>query len=82
MSEGGEDVRRVQEYLPPHSEHLIDWFHITMQGNRVAAADQGLGGGAAGNRCGRIQTSGQAVESLPPSTQRIARILRLVLEYF
>jgi hypothetical protein len=31
MSGGGEDVRRVQEYLHPFSEHLIDWFHITMR---------------------------------------------------
>ena len=31
MSDGGEDVRRVQEYLHPNSEHLIDWFHITMR---------------------------------------------------
>jgi hypothetical protein len=36
-SDGGEDVRRVQEYLQPHSEHLIDWFHITM---RVAVLQQ------------------------------------------
>ena len=28
MSDGGEDVRRVQEYLHPNSEHVIDWFHI------------------------------------------------------
>ena len=31
MSDGGEDVRRVQQYLHPFSEHLIDWFHITMR---------------------------------------------------
>jgi hypothetical protein len=31
MSDDGENVRRVQEYLQPHSEHLIDWFHITMR---------------------------------------------------
>jgi hypothetical protein len=31
MSDGGENVRRMQEYLHPHSEHLIDWFHITMR---------------------------------------------------
>jgi hypothetical protein len=31
MSDGGENVRRVQEYLQPFSEHLIDWFHITMR---------------------------------------------------
>ena len=31
MSDGGENVRRVQEYLHPFSEHLIDWFHIIME---------------------------------------------------
>lgn len=31
MSDGGENVSRVQEYLHPFSEHLIDWFHITMR---------------------------------------------------
>ncbi len=31
MSDGGEDVRRVQQYLHPFGEHLIDWFHITMR---------------------------------------------------
>jgi hypothetical protein len=31
MTDGGENVRRVQEYLHPFSEHLIDWFHIAMR---------------------------------------------------
>ena len=31
LSDGGETVRRLQEYLHPSSEHLIDWFHITMR---------------------------------------------------
>jgi hypothetical protein len=31
MSDGGEDVRRIQEYMQPGSEHWIDWFHITMR---------------------------------------------------
>jgi len=31
MSDGGEDVRQVQEYLHPTGEHIIDWFHITMR---------------------------------------------------
>ena len=31
MSDGGEDVRQVQTYLHPESEHWIDWFHITMR---------------------------------------------------
>ena len=24
----GEDIRQVREYLHPHSEHVIDWFHF------------------------------------------------------
>ena len=31
MSDGGDDVRRVQAHLHPGSEHWIDWFHITMR---------------------------------------------------
>jgi hypothetical protein len=31
LSDGGEDIRQVWEYLHPNSEHVIDWFHITMR---------------------------------------------------
>src|SRR5258708_13256705 len=31
MSDGGQNVRRVQDYLHPQSEHLIVWFHIAMR---------------------------------------------------
>ena len=31
LSDGAEDVRQLQEYLQPFSEHFIDWFHITMR---------------------------------------------------
>jgi hypothetical protein len=31
LSDGGDTVRRLQEYLHPSTEHLIDWFHITMR---------------------------------------------------
>jgi hypothetical protein len=31
LSDGGEDVRQVQEYVHPNSEHVIDWFPITMR---------------------------------------------------
>ena len=31
LSDGGEDVRQAREYLHPNSEHVIDWFHITMR---------------------------------------------------
>jgi hypothetical protein len=31
LSDGGEDIRQVGEYLHPNSDHVIDWFHITMR---------------------------------------------------
>ena len=31
LSDGGEDIRQVREYLHPNSEHVIDWFHMTMR---------------------------------------------------
>lgn len=31
LSDGGDSVRRLQEYLHPTSEHWLDWFHITMR---------------------------------------------------
>jgi len=40
MSDGGEDVGRVQAYLHPNSEHLIDWFHITMRLTVLQQADE------------------------------------------
>jgi hypothetical protein len=46
MSDGGENVRRVQEYLHPFSEHLIDWFHIILESAalwKVDAIEAGSG---------------------------------------
>lgn len=31
LSDGGDTVRELQLYLNPQAEHLLDWFHITMQ---------------------------------------------------
>lgn len=31
LSDGGDTVRDLQLYMNPHSEHLLDWFHITMR---------------------------------------------------
>jgi hypothetical protein len=31
LSDGGDSVRNLQEYLHPASEHWLDWFQITMR---------------------------------------------------
>jgi hypothetical protein len=31
LSDGGDTMRDLQAYLSPESEHLLDWFHITMR---------------------------------------------------
>jgi len=31
LSDGGDSVRGLQEYLHPASEHWLDWFHVTMR---------------------------------------------------
>jgi hypothetical protein len=31
QSDGGDDVRDLQLYLCPESEHYLDWFHVTMR---------------------------------------------------
>ncbi|MCO5195634.1 MAG: ISKra4 family transposase [Anaerolineae bacterium] len=31
LSDGGDTVRDLQFYLSPWSEHVLDWFHITMK---------------------------------------------------
>ena len=31
FSDGGDTVRRLPEYLNPDSEHILDWFHLTMK---------------------------------------------------
>jgi hypothetical protein len=31
LSDGGDTVRDLQQNIAPYSEHLLDWFHITMR---------------------------------------------------
>ncbi len=31
LSDGEESLRQLQCYLRPHLQHLLDWFHLTMQ---------------------------------------------------
>ena len=61
MSDGGEDVRKVQEYLHPNGEHLIDWSHITMritvlqQQTKALLAERPEEGAAASKQIGSIK---------------------------
>ena len=31
LTDGGEEVRALTEFVTPESEHVLDWFHITMR---------------------------------------------------
>src|SRR3954447_23227661 len=37
LTDGGEEIRALTELLTPESEHVLDWFHITM---RVTVLEQ------------------------------------------
>ena len=41
FSDGGDTVRRLPQYLNPNSEHILDWFHITM---KITVLQQCAGG--------------------------------------
>lgn len=50
LSDGGDTVRNLQAYLHPSSEHVLDWFHVTMrltvmkqQTKAIVADDEVLG---------------------------------------
>ena len=59
MSDGGEDVRQVQEYLHPNSEHLIDWFHITMRLTVLQQQTKALQDRAARDRRRGVEADGE-----------------------
>jgi hypothetical protein len=42
LSDGGDTVRELQNYLSPESEHLLDWFHITMRLTVMGQMLQGM----------------------------------------
>jgi hypothetical protein len=42
FSDGGDTVRQMQEYLNPDSEHILDWFHITMRITVLKQCARGL----------------------------------------
>ena len=42
LSDGEESLRQLQCYLRPHSQHLLDWFHLTMQLTGLGQSLKGL----------------------------------------
>lgn len=42
LSDGGDTVRELQFYLSPQSEHVLDWFHITMRITLMRQMAKGL----------------------------------------
>ena len=42
LSDGEESLRQLQCYLRPHSQHLLDWFHLTMQLTSLGQSLKGL----------------------------------------
>jgi hypothetical protein len=42
LSDGGDDVRHVQQYLNPAAEYWLDWFHITMRITGMKQMAKGL----------------------------------------
>ena len=44
LSDGGDTVRKLQMWLSPQSEHLLDWFHVTMRLTVMGQLRKGMNG--------------------------------------
>jgi hypothetical protein len=44
LSDGGDTVRKLQMWLSPQSEHVLDWFHVTMRLTVMGQMRKGLQG--------------------------------------
>src|SRR5215510_16006832 len=42
LSDGGDTVRNLPEFLIPESEHWLDWFHITLRLTGIGQMIKGL----------------------------------------
>jgi hypothetical protein len=42
LSDGGDTVRKLQLYLNPQAEHLLDWFHLAMRLTVLQQTAKGL----------------------------------------
>jgi hypothetical protein len=46
ISDGGDTVRELPAFLHPHSEHILDWFHIAMRIGQLLQTARGFRGAA------------------------------------
>jgi hypothetical protein len=44
LSDGGDTVRELPALLHPHSEHILDWFHIAMRVEQLSQMARGFRG--------------------------------------
>jgi hypothetical protein len=44
LSDGGDTVRELPAYPHPHSEHILDWFHIGMRVEQLSQTARGFRG--------------------------------------
>ncbi len=64
LTDGGEELRALTEFVTPESEHVLDWFHITM---RITVLSQYARGVA--------QHDDAAGKSLLTELERVKRLL-------
>ncbi|RJT16856.1 ISKra4 family transposase, partial [Mesorhizobium waimense] len=50
ITDGGEEVRSLAEMIGPASEHVLDWFHITIRITVLRQFAQGETGNFSGVR--------------------------------
>ena len=42
LTDGGEDIRDLPQFINPEAEHILDWFHITMRLTLMGQMAKGL----------------------------------------
>lgn len=58
VSDGGDTVRDLQLYLSPWSEHILDWFHVTMRLTVMMNTAKGL-------------PKGESLDQIPTLLERV-----------
>ncbi len=72
FSDGGDTVRKLQEYLNPDSEHILDWFHITMRITVLQQCARGLQ---------KLRTTDTAPDAIDEDEESLERRLESVKHY-